>query len=76
MVTPGEGEVGDSSYSLLYQKQAGTAGAKLESNISYPEAWKPIWQTGRNLVPYEHTFHLKDLLTTDLFLGMTFDDQS
>ena len=73
-VTPGKGELGASSYSLLYQKQAGTMGTRLESDIVYPKAWEPIWQTGKNLVPYEHTFRVSDTLTTDLFLGMTFDD--
>ncbi|MCW1888149.1 MAG: DUF4012 domain-containing protein [Candidatus Moranbacteria bacterium] len=73
-VTPGRGEIGASSYSMLYQKQAGTIGTKIESEIVYPKAWKPIWQTGQNLVPYEHTFRVSDTLTTDLFLGMTFDD--
>jgi Protein of unknown function (DUF4012) len=72
-VTPGGSEVGSSSYSLLYQKQAGTTGTELNMEMKYPSEWKSIWQTGQNLVPYEHTFRLTDTLTTDLFMGVAFD---
>ena len=72
-LTPGGGEEGSSSYSLLIQKQAGTAGSQVEVELQYPESFEPIWQTGRNLVPYEHTFRLNEKLVTDLFLGVAFD---
>lgn len=71
-VAPGGG-LGDSpSYSLLVQKQAGTLGAEVDVEILYPENFEPIWQTGRNLVPYEHAFRLNEQLLTDFFLGVAF----
>jgi hypothetical protein len=72
-IVAGGEKAGASSYSLLVQKQAGTAGSAFTSEIVYPKSFEPIWQTGRNLVPYEHTFRSKDVLTTDLFLGVAFD---
>ncbi|MEK9173876.1 MAG: DUF4012 domain-containing protein [Patescibacteria group bacterium] len=72
-LAPGGDTVGTSSYSLLIQKQAGTPGAAVAVEVSYPESFQPIWQTGRNLVPYEHTFRLNEKLVTDLFLGVAFD---
>ncbi len=72
-LTPGGDTEGSSSYSLLIQKQAGMPGTEIEVEVVYPENFQPIWQTGRNLVPYEHTFRLNEKLVTDLFLGVAFD---
>lgn len=72
-VTPGGDKEGTSSYSLLIQKQAGTPGATVDVEVQYPDNFQPIWQTGQNLVPYEHTFRLNEKLVTDLFLGVAFD---
>ncbi len=73
-IIPGGANDGNtSSYSLLIQKQAGTPGAAVDVEVVYPEGFEPIWQTGQNLVPYEHTFRLNEKLVTDLFLGVAFD---
>lgn len=61
------------AYSVIYQKQAGSLGSALSSVIQYPPGWKPIWQTGANLVPYEHILKLDTDLVTDKFVGVAFD---
>ncbi|OGI22306.1 MAG: hypothetical protein A2808_00905 [Candidatus Moranbacteria bacterium RIFCSPHIGHO2_01_FULL_55_24] len=60
------------SQSVLYQKQAGTEGSRLESAIVYPEKWQAVWQTGGNLIPYEHTLKLEESLKADRFVGAAF----
>jgi hypothetical protein len=64
------------TYSVLYQKQAGSAGSRLEMQLTFPEKYKVIWQTGANLVPYEHGLRLNDTLKTDKFAGVVFDSSS
>lgn len=64
---------GADSYAILYQKQSGSAGSRLESSIVFPEGWKPIWQTEANLVPYGRELRLEDNLKTDKFSGVVFD---
>ncbi len=60
------------SYSVLYQKQSGSLGSKLSSVVEFPLAWKTIWQSGTNLVPYERKLKAETTLTTDVFEGMVF----
>jgi len=60
------------SFSVLYQKQSGSKGSDLSSSIKYPQAWKVIWQTSPNLVPYERELRLKTDLRTDTFAGAVF----
>jgi hypothetical protein len=60
----------EASFSVLYQKQAGTPGSALTSTIRYPEGTESVWQTGGNLVPYDRILTLKDALTTDKFSGL------
>lgn len=63
---------GADSYSVLYQKQSGSAGSKLQSSVQVPDGWKTIWQSGTNLVPYGREWKLEDTLKTDKFIGMVF----
>ncbi len=74
-VVPGGAEGDSPSYSLLVQKQAGTLGADIDVEITYPKTFVPIWQTGRNLVPYEHALRLQEKLLSDVFLGVAFGNQ-
>lgn len=61
------------SFSVLYQKQAGTQGVQLSSQIEYPSTWQPIWQSPENLVTYGRDLSLEARLDTNLFLGSVFD---
>ncbi|MEI9966820.1 MAG: DUF4012 domain-containing protein, partial [Candidatus Moraniibacteriota bacterium] len=58
------------SFSVFYQKQPGTPGSELVSTIRYPASWESVWQTGGNLVPYDHILILEDALVTDKFSGL------
>lgn len=60
-------------FSILYQKQAGTQGILLTSNITYPDTWQPIWQSSKNLLPYGRGLSLKDQLDTNIFVGYVFE---
>ncbi len=60
-------------FSVLYQKQAGTKGTQLLSQIEYPSAWQPIWQTPENLIPYGRTLKLDTTLKHNVFIGTVFD---
>jgi hypothetical protein len=60
------------SYSVLYQKQSGTKGASLSARIRYPESLQPVWQTPRNLIPYQRTFEAKTTLDKDFYWGAVF----
>lgn len=62
-------------YSILFQKQAGSNGSKLDFSLLYPKTWKVIWQTSSNLVPYERELHLETDLKTDAFAGAVFGSQ-
>lgn len=65
-------EEGAGSYSILFQKQAGSMGSKLLSSVSFPQDLKPIWQTEPNLVPYERELRRETDLKTDVFQGIVF----
>ncbi len=68
-----DGVTGMVPFSVLYQKQAGTVGAKLSSQIEYPEYWKSIWQSAENLVPYGRALKLNTILDHTIFAGTVFD---
>ncbi|MBP6889006.1 MAG: DUF4012 domain-containing protein [Candidatus Moranbacteria bacterium] len=63
---------GAERFSILYQKQSGTIGSKLKSEIAYPERWQSVWQTGGDLVPYGRRILFDGALKTDQFLGTAF----
>lgn len=56
-------------FSILYQKQSGSPGSKLQSEILFPLHWKSVWQTGGNLIPYERKVQFNGDLVTDHFVG-------
>lgn len=63
---------GAERFSILYQKQSGTIGSKLKSEITYPERWKSVWQTGGDLVPYGRRVLFEGNLKIDRFIGAAF----
>ncbi len=63
---------GAERFSILYQKQSGTIGSKLKSEIAYPERWESVWQTGGDLVPYGRRVVFEGNLKTDQFVGTAF----
>lgn len=65
-------EEGADSYSVLFQKQAGSMGSKLISSVSFPQNLEPIWQTEPNLLPYERELRRETDLKTDVFQGIVF----
>lgn len=60
------------SYSVLFQKQSGSLGSSLISEVSFPESFQPIWQTEPNLVPYGRALRRETNLQTDVFQGVVF----
>lgn len=60
------------SYAVLFQKQSGSLGSKLSTVLSYPESFRPIWQTEPNLVPYGRELRSETDLRTDVFQGVVF----
>ena len=63
---------GAERFSVLFQKQSGTIGSALKSEITYPEKWKSVWQTGGDLVPYGRKVSFEGTLETDRFVGTAF----
>jgi len=74
-----EGKSGFDSYSLTLEKQAGSFGSTLVSSVNFPSAFKPVWQSSDNLLPYDgslsdlrHGFRLEGDLKRDQFIGIVF----
>lgn len=63
---------GAERFSVLYQKQSGTLGSALRSEITYPERWQSVWQTGGDLIPYGRRVVFEGNLETDRFIGTAF----
>ena len=56
-------------FSVLYQKQSGSLGSQLQSEIVFPERWKSVWQTGGDLIPYGRKVTFEGDLAVDHFIG-------
>ena len=56
-------------FSVLYQKQSGSLGSQLQSEIVFPERWKSVWQTGGDLIPYGRKVTFEGDLAIDHFIG-------
>ena len=65
-------ENGFASYSSVFQKQSGSVGATLVSEVHFPENVQSIWQSGENLVPSENTIRFETNLRFDRFFGTVF----
>ncbi len=64
------------SYSALYQKQAGTEGVTLKASIQYPDSLRLVWQTPENLVPYQRVFRTERPLNKDFYWGAVFGSRN
>lgn len=56
-------------FSILYQKQSGTLGSQVRSEILFPERIQNVWQTGGDLIPYERKMVFEGILDTDHLVG-------
>lgn len=60
------------SYSLLVQKQSGSIGSKLFSNISFPKNFNVIWNYPEYLTKENSNLEIETDLKTDKFFGLVF----
>ncbi len=61
------------SYSILVQKQSGSLGSILQTEMTVPDTVQMIWQTEPNLVPYGRTVKDETSLVTDIFRGVVLE---
>ncbi len=71
-VEPREGEGGSDSYSILFQKQSGSAGSQLISTVKYPDDYKVVWNYPENILD-NGGVKLETDLKTDKFVGVVFE---
>lgn len=64
------GESGGNSYSLLVQKQAGSAGGKLVFTLAYPNDREIIWKYPDEISESEDSAKIETDLKTDKFIGI------
>lgn len=64
------GERASASYSLLVQKQAGSAGSQLISSIKKPDDYKVIWNYPENISDGAGGIKIETDLKTDKFIGI------
>ena len=60
------------SYSIVFQKQSGSPGSALVSEVIFPNSFQSVWQSEENLVPFDGGFRLETDLSYDRFLGILF----
>lgn len=63
------------SFSVLYQKQSGSVGSKLISEIIMPENLKTIWRWPDDLNQYGNSLKMETLLDSDKFVGLAVEDK-
>ncbi|MFZ1735508.1 MAG: DUF4012 domain-containing protein [Candidatus Moraniibacteriota bacterium] len=74
-IDPSQTENSLDSYSIVFQKQSGSRGSLLDSEIAFPERFQNVWQSEGNLVPFERDVHLQTDLSYDRFIGLLFSNQ-
>lgn len=57
-------------FSVLYQKQAGTKGVQLKSEVHWPMGVSSVWQSRENLIPYGRSLSFDVPLRENQFLGL------
>jgi hypothetical protein len=62
-------------HSVLFQKQAGTMGVALISELRPPEGTACVWQTGPDLIPLRGGWRVETDLTTDRFYGCVLQER-
>lgn len=63
------------SFSVLYQKQSGSVGSKLNSQINLPSGMRTIWRWPDNLNQDGNTLRMEAILDTDKFVGLAAEKQ-
>lgn len=63
------------SFSVLYQKQSGSVGSKLISEVKLPGNMKPVWRWPDDLKQNGNSYRMETVLTTDKFVGMAVEKQ-
>ncbi|HLM84535.1 MAG TPA: DUF4012 domain-containing protein [Candidatus Bathyarchaeia archaeon] len=58
------------SFSVLYQKQSGSVGSKLVSEVSLPNNLRTIWRWPDGLKQSGNSYKMEAVLDTDRFVGM------
>jgi hypothetical protein len=58
------------SYSVLYQKQSGSVGSKLISQVILPDSFKTIWHWPDESKQDGNTLKMETVLNTDKFVGL------
>lgn len=62
------------SFSTLYQKQSGSVGSKLVSEIKMPDNFHPIWRWPDDLKHNGDSYRMETVLTTDKFVGIAIEN--
>lgn len=63
------------SYSVVFQKQPGSLGSRLQSTLTFPARMQSVWQSSENLLPYDGGLRFEKDLKTDQFMGVVFRNQ-
>jgi hypothetical protein len=63
------------SFSVLYQKQSGSVGSGLVSEIKLPENMRSIWRWPDDAKQINNSFRMETVLDTDRFMGMAVEKQ-
>jgi len=63
------------SFSVLYQKQSGSVGSGLVSEIKLPENMRSIWHWPDDVKQNGHSFRMETFLDTDRFVGFAAEKQ-
>jgi hypothetical protein len=58
------------SFSVLYQKQSGSLGSQLISQINLPDNMKTIWRWPDGLKQDDYSYKMETILDTDKFVGL------
>jgi len=61
------------SYSLVAQKQAGSVGSDLVSEVTYPDSYGKKWSYPDNAESNSGMLRLTGKLNTDKFMGVVFE---
>lgn len=63
------------SFSVLYQKQSGSLGSRLISQINLPQNMKPVWRWPDDLKQNDNSYKMETVLDTDKFVGMAVENR-
>lgn len=63
------------SFSVLYQKQSGSVGSKLDSEVDLPDSLKTIWRWPNDAKQEGNSLKMEAILDTDKFIGLAVERQ-